>query len=111
MIVKRRRAWRPPIPGLARIPGRLMPCLAYACQLSRFAFPMLLIVSAGAGLGAVAGTAKAVALPAARPLGDVVPAPASVHPDDVSYTIGPHTRIHTPSHGAEDVVEYLAELL
>jgi hexosaminidase len=72
---------------------------------------MLLVVSAGAALGAAAGTEKAVAPPAAKPLGDVVPAPASVHLDDVSYTIGPHTRIHIPSHGAEGVAEYLAELL
>lgn len=76
---------------------------------------MLLVV--GAGLGTAAGSAPAVAAtraPAsavARPLDDVVPAPAYVEPADTSYTIGPRTRIHAPSRAADGVADYLAQLL
>src|SRR2546423_13496114 len=107
MIVRRPRAW------IRRIQGRGTACAAATSRLSRVVFSLPLVVGAGGGLGAVTDTAKAIAAApaAARPLDDVVPAPASVEPDEASYTIGPRTRIHAAPPDAEGAAEYLADLL
>ncbi|MCQ4084539.1 beta-N-acetylhexosaminidase [Streptomyces sp. RB6PN25] len=76
---------------------------------------MVLILGAATGAGTAAASASspvpASVAASARPLGDVVPAPASVRPDGAAYTIGSRTRIHAPSRSAVGVADYLARLL
>ncbi|MFF8829709.1 beta-N-acetylhexosaminidase [Streptomyces sp. NPDC015131] len=82
--------------------------------------PLLLVVAAGvAGTGAAPGKAPAPggapgpATPATRPLGDVVPAPASVRPGGAPYTLTARTRVQvdTGSREARRIGTYLAETL
>ncbi|WP_235023847.1 beta-N-acetylhexosaminidase [Streptomyces sp. WAC05374] len=82
---------------------------------------LLLVVAAGAaGLGAAPGGAAPGGAPpggtaasAPRPLGDIVPAPASVRPGGDPYTLTPRTRIHVDdgAREARRVAAYLADVL
>ncbi|MET9803845.1 beta-N-acetylhexosaminidase [Streptomyces sp. NPDC006368] len=75
---------------------------------------LLLVVAAGvAGLAAVSGGPATAAAPAARPLGDIVPAPASVRPGGTPYTLTDRTRIHVDegSPEARRVAAHLASVL
>ncbi len=81
-------------------------------RLSRWGGALLLLVAAG--LGATAAAPASAAAPSTpRPLGQVVPEPASVHPQGAPFTLGTHTAISVPlgSAGADAVGEYLAHLL
>lgn len=73
---------------------------------------LLLVVAAGvSSVGAVpAGTGPA---PAVRPLGQIVPAPASVQPGGAPYTLTPSTRIRVDDHSREarQIGMYLARIL
>ncbi|MER7106278.1 beta-N-acetylhexosaminidase [Streptomyces sp. NPDC000229] len=73
---------------------------------------LLLVVAAGvAGTGAAPGSAAAA--PAVRPLGDIVPVPASVRPGGSPYTLTARTRIHVDddSREARRIGAYLASVL
>lgn len=80
----------------------------------RLLFSLLLVAAAGLGTAAVPppGAAHAAA-PAATPLDQVIPAPASVHSTGDAYTLGGRTRIRVPggSGEAKRVAGYLAGLL
>ncbi|WP_328687732.1 beta-N-acetylhexosaminidase [Streptomyces caniferus] len=80
----------------------------------RLLFSLLLVAAAGLGTAAVPppGAARA-ATPAATPLDQVVPAPASVHEGGDAYTLGDRTRIRVPggSGEAERIASSLAGLL
>ncbi|GGU42370.1 beta-N-acetylhexosaminidase [Streptomyces lavendofoliae] len=75
---------------------------------------LLVVAAAVAGTGAAPGGAAATATaPGVRPLGDIVPLPASVHPGGSPYTLTARTRIHVdPGAGeARRVGTYLARVL
>ncbi|WP_244375875.1 beta-N-acetylhexosaminidase [Streptomyces ficellus] len=81
---------------------------------------LLLVVAAGAAGTGAAGAAPArgtpaesAPAPAVRPLGDIVPAPASVRPGGGPYTLGTRTRIHVDDDAREArrVGAYLADVL
>ncbi|MFF8290483.1 beta-N-acetylhexosaminidase [Streptomyces sp. NPDC016309] len=83
--------------------------------------PLLLVIATGiAGTGAAPGgtppgeaPAAPAAAPGVRPLGDVVPVPASVRPGGGPYTLTARTRIRVDAGaaGARRVATYLAEVL
>ncbi|MGW0552627.1 beta-N-acetylhexosaminidase [Streptomyces sp. NPDC002926] len=71
---------------------------------------LLLVVAAGvSSVGAV----PAAPTPAVRPLGQIVPAPASVQPGGAPYTLTPSTRIRVDDHSREtrQIGIYLARIL
>ncbi|MET9426727.1 MULTISPECIES: beta-N-acetylhexosaminidase [unclassified Streptomyces] len=70
------------------------------------------MAAAVAGAGAAPGGAASAA-PAARPLGDIVPVPASVRPSGGPYTLTARTRVHADDGSPEAlrVAAYLAEVL
>ncbi|WST42438.1 beta-N-acetylhexosaminidase [Streptomyces sp. NBC_01167] len=74
---------------------------------------LLLVGAAGLGcIGARPAPAPAGHAPDARPLGQIVPAPASVRPAGSPYTLTPLTRIRVDgSRDARRVGDYLAGLL
>ncbi|MEJ8635147.1 beta-N-acetylhexosaminidase [Streptomyces sp. MS2.AVA.5] len=74
---------------------------------------LLLVGAAGLGcIGARPAPAPAGHAPDARPLGQIVPAPASVRPAGSPYTLTPFTRIRVDgSRDARRVGDYLAGLL
>ncbi|MEV3993119.1 beta-N-acetylhexosaminidase [Streptomyces sp. NPDC049837] len=78
---------------------------------------LLLVVAAGAaGIGAAPGGAapgRAAAASGPRPLGDIVPVPASVRPGGSPYTLTARTRIHVDddSREARRIGAYLADVL
>ncbi|MFD9222972.1 beta-N-acetylhexosaminidase [Streptomyces sp. NPDC060064] len=73
---------------------------------------LLLVVAAGIStVGAVPAGAEPA--PAVRPLGRIVPAPASVQPGGAPYTLTPWTRIRVDDHSREarQIGTYLARIL
>ncbi|MGW3622663.1 beta-N-acetylhexosaminidase [Streptomyces sp. NPDC000880] len=76
-------------------------------------FGSLLLVAAAGIAGIGAGPAPAPAAPEVRPLGQIVPAPASVRPGGSAYTLTPWTRIRVDddSREAGRIGTYLAQLL
>ncbi|WP_307663341.1 beta-N-acetylhexosaminidase [Streptomyces sp. V1I1] len=76
-------------------------------------FGSLLLVAAAGIAGIGAGPAPAPAAPEVRPLGQIVPAPASVRPGGSAYTLTPWTRIRVDgdSREARRIGTYLAQLL
>ncbi|MFJ8647102.1 beta-N-acetylhexosaminidase [Streptomyces sp. NPDC093546] len=70
------------------------------------------MAAGAAGTGAAPGGAASAA-PAARPLGDLVPVPASVRPSGGPYTLTARTRVHADDASPEAlrVAAYLAEVL
>lgn len=74
---------------------------------------LLLLAAAGISCVGAAPTAHSAAEPALRPLGQVVPAPASVTPGGQPYTIGAATRIRVDRTSRESraVADYLAGIL
>ncbi|GAA2478703.1 beta-N-acetylhexosaminidase [Streptomyces gobitricini] len=72
---------------------------------------LLVVVAGAAGTGAAPGGTAAP--PAARPLGDIVPAPASVRPGGSPYTLTARTRIRVDGDAREArrIGTYLAEVL
>ncbi len=80
---------------------------------SRLFGALLLVGAAGLGcLGAGAAPAHADRTPAVRPLGQVVPAPASVRPGGSPYAITPLTRVRVDgSRDTRRIGGYLAGLL
>ncbi|MFI6766806.1 beta-N-acetylhexosaminidase [Streptomyces sp. NPDC050355] len=81
----------------------------------RLLFSLLLIAAAGLGTAAAEppGAAGGGATPAATPLDQVVPAPASVRGGGRAFTLGEGTRIRVPggSGEAKRIAGYLAGLL
>ncbi|WP_280142471.1 beta-N-acetylhexosaminidase [Streptomyces wuyuanensis] len=81
--------------------------------LPRLLGSLLLVAAAGvAGVGAAPAPGQAPA-PGPRPLGEVVPAPASVRPAGSPYTLTPATRIHVDggSREARRIAAALASVL
>ncbi|MFD9029728.1 beta-N-acetylhexosaminidase [Streptomyces sp. NPDC059567] len=74
---------------------------------------LLLLAAAGISCVGAAPTAHSAAEPALRPLGRVVPAPASVAPGGQPYTINAATRIRVDKASRESraVADYLAGIL
>lgn len=86
--------------------------------LPRLLGSLLLITAAGVSTACAAPTASAVAggapaAPAPRPLGQVVPAPASVRPGGTPYSLDDGTRIRVDGSSGEarKIGEYLAGVL
>ncbi|MFC4609524.1 beta-N-acetylhexosaminidase [Streptomyces maoxianensis] len=75
-------------------------------------FGSLLLVAAAGLAGIGAGPAPAPATPEIRPLGQIVPAPASVSPGGSAYTLTPWTPIRVDdSRETRRIGTYLAQLL
>ncbi|MFI1397644.1 beta-N-acetylhexosaminidase [Streptomyces sp. NPDC020681] len=81
--------------------------------LPRIVGSLLLLATAGIScLGAGSGPAGATTAITVRPLGQIVPAPASVRPAGAPYTLTAQTRIHVDdSREARRIGGYLAEVL
>ncbi|MFE6028118.1 beta-N-acetylhexosaminidase [Streptomyces niveus] len=93
----------PTFPTFRRLSGTLLVAVAlFSCVAASGAVAAPGATGSGAGPG-----------PAARPLGDVVPVPASVRPGGTPYTLTPSTRIRVDedSREARRVGTYLAGLL
>ncbi|MGW6506904.1 beta-N-acetylhexosaminidase [Streptomyces niveus] len=93
----------PTFPTFRRLSGTLLVAVAlFSC-----------VAASGAVAAPGATGSKAGPGPAARPLGDVVPVPASVRPGGTPYTLTPSTRIRVDedSREARRVGTYLAGLL
>ncbi len=93
----------PTFPAFRRLSGTLLVAVAlFSCVAASGAVAAPGATGSGAGPG-----------PAARPLGDVVPVPASVRPGGTPYTLTPSTRIRVDedSREARRVGTYLAGLL
>lgn len=76
-------------------------------------FGSLLLVAAAGVAGIGAGPAPSPANPSVRPLGQIVPAPASARPGGAPYTLTPRTRIlvDSGSREARRIGGYLAGVL
>ncbi|MEU6949072.1 beta-N-acetylhexosaminidase [Streptomyces sp. NPDC046316] len=74
---------------------------------------LLLLAAAGISCVGAAPTAHSAAEPTLRPLGQIVPAPASVAPGGQPYTITAATRIRIDDRSRESraVADYLADIL
>lgn len=93
----------PTFPAFRRLSGTLLVAVAlFSC-----------VAASGAVAAPGATGSKAGPGPAARPLGDVVPVPASVRPGGTPYSLTPSTRIRVDedSREARRVGTYLAGLL
>ncbi|MEV8424168.1 beta-N-acetylhexosaminidase [Streptomyces niveus] len=93
----------PTFPTFRRLSGTLLVAVAlFSCVAASGAVAAPGATNSGAGPG-----------PAARPLGEVVPVPASVRPGGTPYTLTPSTRIRVDedSREARRVGTYLAGLL
>ncbi|MFG2171181.1 beta-N-acetylhexosaminidase [Streptomyces niveus] len=93
----------PTFPTFRRLSGTLLVAVAlFSCVAASGAVAAPGATGSGAGPG-----------PAARPLGDVVPVPASVRPGGTPYTLTPSTRIRVDEDSREvrRVGTYLAGLL
>ncbi|WP_405847927.1 beta-N-acetylhexosaminidase [Streptomyces niveus] len=93
----------PTFPAFRRLSGTLLVAVAlFSC-----------VAASGAVAAPGATGSKAGPGPAARPLGDVVPVPASVRPGGTPYSLTPSTRIRVDedSREARRVGIYLAGLL
>ncbi len=81
-------------------------------RVSRVLCAVVTVAAMGVGTGsAAAETTVRAAIP--RPLGQVVPEPASVHPNGTPYTLSRRTRINVPGGSGEAgrIAEYLAGVL
>ncbi len=84
-FVRRRKAW-----------GQLRRSGTAASRLPRLMFSLLLMVGVGAGTLTAAAPSVVAAPATPRPLGQVVPEPASVQPAGAPFTLGPHASIGVP---------------